>query len=117
MKAHGMPRTVVADPPWWPRLHANTVGRMKGPYRAGPQRYYRLLSVEQIIALAPTTAPKAHLYLWVINQHLDWGYQVARAWDFGPVLHLDELHDSPTHREQIRESPADPRTINDCPPE
>ena len=84
MKAHGMPRTVVADPPWWPRLHANTVGRMKGPYRAGPQRYYRLLSVEQIIALAPTTAPKAHLYLWVINQHLDWGYQVARAWDFEP---------------------------------
>lgn len=30
----------MADPPWWPKLHANTVGRRQGPYRAGPQRYY-----------------------------------------------------------------------------
>jgi N6-adenosine-specific RNA methylase IME4 len=79
-----LPRTVVADPPWWPKLHANTVGRTVGKYRAGPQRYYRLLTVDQIIALCPTTQPKAHLWLWVINQHVDWGYAVARAWGFEP---------------------------------
>lgn len=79
-----LPRTVVSDPPWWPKLHANTVGRRVGPYRAGPQRYYPLLTVEQIIALRPETQPKAHLWLWVINQHVDWGYTVARAWGFEP---------------------------------
>lgn len=79
-----LPRTVVADPPWWPRLHRNTVGRRKGPYRAGPQRYYTVLTVEQIIALRPETQRKAHLWLWVLNQHVDWGYEVARAWGFEP---------------------------------
>ena len=74
-----LPRTIVADPPWWPRLHANTVGRREGKYRAGPQRYYRLLTVDQIVALAPSSAAKSHLYLWVISQHVDWGYLVARA--------------------------------------
>jgi N6-adenosine-specific RNA methylase IME4 len=77
-----MPRTVMADPPWWPKLHANTVGRYQGKYRAGPQRYYQCLTVEQIIALKPETQAKAHLWLWAINQHLDWAYQVARAWGF-----------------------------------
>jgi len=79
-----LPRTVVSDPPWWPKLHANTVGRRKGKYRAGPQRYYKLLTVEQIILLKPETQPKAHLYLWCLNQHVDWGYIVARAWGFEP---------------------------------
>lgn len=82
MKA--LARTVVADPPWWPKLHANTLGRREGKYRAGPQRYYRLLTVEQIIALRPATEPRAHLWLWCINQHVDWGYVVARAWGFEP---------------------------------
>jgi N6-adenosine-specific RNA methylase IME4 len=30
------------------------------------------------------TEDKAHLWLWVINQHVDWGYEVARAWGFEP---------------------------------
>ena len=79
-----LPRTIVADPPWWPKLHANTVGRTKGIYRAGPQRYYTLLTVDQIIALKPETATRAHLWLWVLNQHIDWGYTVARSWGFEP---------------------------------
>jgi len=79
-----LPRCVVADPPWWPKLHANTIGRRFGAYRAGPQRYYKLLTVDAIIALKPTTNRKAHLWLWVINQHIDWGYDVARAWGFEP---------------------------------
>lgn len=77
-------RTVVADPPWRPSLHKNTKGRVEGPYRAGPQRYYPLLEVGEICALNPRTAPKAHLWLWVVNQHVDWGYIVARAWGFEP---------------------------------
>lgn len=77
-------RTIVADPPWWPRLHRNTVGRREGPYRAGPQRYYKLMEVDEIAALRPASAPKAHLWLWVLNQHVDWGYEVARAWGFEP---------------------------------
>jgi N6-adenosine-specific RNA methylase IME4 len=83
-----LPRTVFADPPWWPRLHANTVGRKKGPYRAGPQRYYDLLTVDQIAALAPQTQKKAHLWIWVINAHVDWGHVVARAWGFEPQTML-----------------------------
>ena len=83
--AHGSAfRCVVSDPPWWPRLHRNTVGRREGKYRAGPQRYYALLEVEQIEAMRPPVAPKSHLWLWVLNQHVDWGYRVARAWGFEP---------------------------------
>ena len=82
--AVALPRTVVADPPWWPSLHKNTKGRTEGPYRAGPQRYYRLMEVEDIEAMAPETQAKAHLWLWVLNQHLDWGVRVARAWGFEP---------------------------------
>ncbi len=77
-------RTVVADPPWRPRLHRNTVGRTEGPYRAGPQRYYSLMDVEDIELMCPNTAKQAHLWLWCLNQHLDWGYRVARAWGFEP---------------------------------
>jgi N6-adenosine-specific RNA methylase IME4 len=79
-----LPRTVVADPPWWPKLHANTVGRTVGPYRAGPQRYYKLMKLDEIIRFCPETQGKAHLWLWTVNQHLDWGYLVARAWGFEP---------------------------------
>ena len=78
------PRTIVADPPWWPKLHANTVGRTRGAYRAGPQRYYTLMTVEQIVSMKPITQKRAHLWLWVLNQHIDWGYVVARAWGFEP---------------------------------
>lgn len=78
-------RTIVADPPWRPRLHANTVGRWSGPYRAGPARYYPLMSVAEICAMVPKTAKRAHLWLWGINQHLDWAYEVARAWGFEPI--------------------------------
>jgi N6-adenosine-specific RNA methylase IME4 len=79
-----LPRTIVADPPWRPTLHANTRGRFEGPYRAGPQRYYETMTVQAICEMAPSAAPKAHLWLWVINPHVDWGYTVARAWGFEP---------------------------------
>ena len=77
-------RTIVADPPWWPTLHANTVGRTEGKYRAGPQRYYKLMKLDEISALCPPSQKQAHLWLWCLNQHVDWGYVVARAWGFEP---------------------------------
>lgn len=79
-----LPRTIVADPPWWPRLHQNTIGRRTGKYRAGPQRYYELMKTQDICEMVPATQAKAHLWLWVINQHIDWGYEVARSWGFEP---------------------------------
>jgi len=78
-------RTIVADPPWWPSLHRNTKGRTNpGAYRPGPQHFYPLMNVDDICRLVPPSAKQAHLWLWVINQHIDWGYQVARAWGFEP---------------------------------
>lgn len=42
------------------------------------------MSVEAIVLMRPVTQTKAHLWLWVLNQHIDWGYRVARAWGFEP---------------------------------
>lgn len=78
-----LPRTVVADPPWTPTLHANNPRRATID-KAGPQKHYQTLSLDEIIVIAPLTEPQAHLWLWVINQHVDWGYIVARAWGFEP---------------------------------
>lgn len=56
--------------------------------KAGPQRFYKTLSVDEIIALRPRMAAQAHLYLWCLTQHVDWAYQVARAWDAEPITLL-----------------------------
>jgi N6-adenosine-specific RNA methylase IME4 len=77
-----MIRTVVADPPWTPALGATWNTRFTD--KARPQKQYDTLTVAEIEALCPTTAKQAHLWLWVLNQHVDWGYQVARAWGFEP---------------------------------
>jgi N6-adenosine-specific RNA methylase IME4 len=79
-------KCVVADPPWTPSLHKNTAGRKspKNGHRKGPQGYYPTMSVEEIIKYKPETDKKAHLYLWVLSQHIDWGYIVARKWGFEP---------------------------------
>lgn len=45
-----------------------------------------MLSVEEIAALpvADLAAQSAHLYLWMINRHIEAAYRVARAWGFKP---------------------------------
>ena len=73
---------VVADPPWTPDLGATWETRFTD--KARPQKHYQTLSVDEICALRPPTAKQAHLWLWVLNQHMDWGYTVARAWGFEP---------------------------------
>lgn len=79
-------RCVVADPPWQPTLGASWESRMRD--KAGPQRFYDTLSVEQIIANKPDMAPQAHLYIWCVTAHVDWGYAVATAWAAEPITLL-----------------------------
>lgn len=77
-------RTIVADPPWQPRMAITNGGAPK----ASPQLRYNTLSVQDIIALRPKIAPQAHLYLWAVAQHVDWAHQVAYAWGAEPVILL-----------------------------
>lgn len=79
-------RTVVADPPWQPILGATWNSRLHD--KAGPQRFYDTLSVEQICALSPRLAPQAHVYIWCLSSHADWGFAVARAWGAEPITML-----------------------------
>lgn len=84
-----MYRTIVADPPWLPEMALiNGPASGVGAEKASPQRHYDTMSVEEICALQVPTPPKAHLYLWCLPQHIDWGYRVARAWGFEPLQTL-----------------------------
>jgi len=80
-------KCVVADPPWQPTLHAANP-RRRTLDKAGPQRFYETMNIEQIIALKPNFAPQAHLYVWGINAHLDWAFKVYEAWGAEPVTVL-----------------------------
>jgi N6-adenosine-specific RNA methylase IME4 len=79
-------RTVVADPPWQPSLGATWNSRMTD--KAGPQRFYQTLTVPEIIALKPRMAEQAHLYVWCLTQHVEWGYAVVKAWGAEPITLL-----------------------------
>ena len=82
----GMYKTVVADPPWDVKLGANwkTAKTDKGR----PQRFYPTMQLEEIKSIHVPSDKKAHLYLWVVNQHMDWGYEVARAWGFSEFVQV-----------------------------
>lgn len=75
--------TIVADPPWAPALGGSWGARGD---KGRPQRFYDTMPLEQIKAIAVPAASQAHLYLWAIAAHVDWGYDVARAWGFEPVI-------------------------------
>lgn len=79
-------RTIVADPPWTPALGSSW--RTAITDKARPQKHYQTLSLDEIKAGIPPAAAQAHLYLWALNQHVDWAYEVARAWEFEPVQML-----------------------------
>lgn len=78
-------RTIVADPPWSPGLGGTWTARVD---KARPQHFYETMSLDDIKALPVPSADQAHLYLWALTQHIDWGYDVARAWGFEPVTAL-----------------------------
>ena len=76
-------RTIVADPPWTPGL--SKTWSLPEKSKGRPQKHYQTLTLNEIIALKPPSEDKSHLWLWVINQHVDWGYIVAREWGFEPI--------------------------------
>jgi N6-adenosine-specific RNA methylase IME4 len=77
--------TIVADPPWQPDLGGTWGARVD---KARPQKFYDTMPLSDIVALQVPSAPQAHLYLWALTQHVDWAYQVSRAWGFEPVTLL-----------------------------
>lgn len=79
-------RTVVADPPWQPTLGDSWDSRMRD--KAGPQRFYDTMPVDDICDLRPRMAKQAHVYIWCLSAHVDWGFRVARAWGAEPVTLL-----------------------------
>lgn len=79
-------RTVVADPPWQPSLGETWDSRLRD--KAGPQRFYDTMSLGDICALQPRMAKQAHVYIWCLSAHVDWGFQVARAWGAEPITLL-----------------------------
>ena len=83
---HKKYKTIVADPPWQPIMAIiNSPTSKIGAPKASPQRHYHTMSVEEIEKLIPPSEDKSHLWLWVLSQHIDWGYRVARAWGFEPI--------------------------------
>lgn len=77
--------TIVADPPWTPALGGSWGARVD---KGRPQRFYDTLTLDQIKGIEVPAADQAHLYLWCLTQHVDWGYEVARSWGFEPVTLL-----------------------------
>jgi len=69
-------RTILADPPW----HEQGSG---GCIR-GAQKYYPLMSEEEICAipLREIVADQAHLYLWATNNHFPSALTVMETWGF-----------------------------------
>jgi N6-adenosine-specific RNA methylase IME4 len=78
-------RTIVADPPWTPELGGTWGARID---KGRPQRFYETQALEWIKGLDVPAAAQAHLYLWAITPHVDWGFEVARAWGFEPLTML-----------------------------
>lgn len=75
-------RTIVADPPWTPAM---SITNGKAP-KGSPQGFYETMTLDAIKALRIPADTQAHLYLWCLSQHVDWGYEVARAWGFDPII-------------------------------
>lgn len=75
--------TIVADPPWTYALGGTWAARVD---KARPQAFYETMTLAEIKALDVPAAPQSHLYLWAVAAHVDYGYEVARAWGFEPVI-------------------------------
>lgn len=71
--------TILADPPW---QFQNRTGKVAPEHKRLSR--YSTMTLEQIKALPiPKIAEEtAHLYLWVPNALLPWGFEVMQAWGF-----------------------------------
>lgn len=68
--------TILADPPW--------DMQQKGNY--GAIHHYNLMTLEQIKAMpvADLMEENGHVWLWVTNTTLEYGFEVLRAWGCTP---------------------------------
>lgn len=83
--------TVVADPPWryatTMAVTGNAPGRVRQHGRSGAAMEYPTMSIEEIAALPVRDwcyPAGAHLYLWTTNTHVEFAWDIARAWGFTP---------------------------------
>ena len=77
-----LPKTIVADPPWEPAMSKILGPKWTAKNKASPHKHYPVMSMDDICQMKPETQEKAHLWLWCLNQHTDWGHKVAEAWGF-----------------------------------
>jgi N6-adenosine-specific RNA methylase IME4 len=80
-------RTIVADPPWTPELGSTWSESSTAQRRGSPKRHYSTMALDDIsdLPVSDLAAAQAHLYVWAITPHVDWGFAVARAWGFEPL--------------------------------
>lgn len=80
--------TIVADPPWTPTIGASWDVSDKRQHKARPQAQYSTMSLAEIIELPVESlaAEQSHLWVWCLSQHIDWGFEVSRAWGFEPAM-------------------------------
>ena len=73
-KQHKKYKTLLADPPW--------DVMQKGSL--GAHNHYNLMTLERIktMPVADLMEENAHLYLWVTNAVLPFGFEVLKAWGF-----------------------------------
>lgn len=69
-------RVIIADPPWDVQQHG----------ALGAKRHYNLMTLDAIKAMpvADLADDNAHLWLWVTNATLRFGFDVMEAWGFTP---------------------------------
>lgn len=67
----------MADPPWRFEVRSRDTGLGRAP-----DAHYSTMSVDQMIALAPTAAPNALLGMWVYDPMLPAALRLANEWGF-----------------------------------
>jgi len=78
---------IYADPPWQERG--------AGKIKRGADKYYNLMTTEEIMALKVSDIAdlNAHLYLWVTNNFLPDGLKVMQSWGFRYITIITWMKD------------------------
>ena len=72
-------KTVVIDPPWNPEQGSTWKTRFTD--KARPHKHYKTMTMEELKLIKLPIEKQAHVFIWAINQHLDWAYELAKHWD------------------------------------
>lgn len=80
----GLPRrsygTILADPPWAFRTYS---GDDATPHRTD-EDHYRVMSLGDLkrLPVADLAAKNCALFMWIVDSHIDQGFEVAKSWGF-----------------------------------